>query len=70
MLFHSSFEQTVMRVLLQDYSMPPLEELIDINEPPKCTYQVRGPNKETLNNVRVGDEIRHEWSCTSKYQRK
>uniref|UniRef100_A0A0M3IUA7 ZP domain-containing protein n=1 Tax=Ascaris lumbricoides TaxID=6252 RepID=A0A0M3IUA7_ASCLU len=47
-----------------DVSMPQSTELTGTIDSPKCEYRIKGQSGEPVKNVRVGDIIEHEWSCS------
>ncbi|GMR36651.1 hypothetical protein PMAYCL1PPCAC_06846, partial [Pristionchus mayeri] len=50
-----------------DVKMPQSENITRTVLPTSCEYKIRDSNGREGTNVRVGEEITHEWSCTSPY---
>lgn len=48
-----------------DVGMPAASELNGTAAPPVCGYRISGPDGQPIQNVRVGDPVIHEWSCST-----
>lgn len=61
-LYEESNRQVTTKI---DVSMPPIVELNSEMQTPKCEYRIKAQNGADLKNVRVGEEVIHEWNCRS-----
>lgn len=60
-LYEESNRQVTTKM---DVSMPQTVELSSEMQSPRCEYRIKAKNGVDLKNVRVGDEVLHEWRCT------
>ncbi|KHJ81155.1 hypothetical protein OESDEN_19159, partial [Oesophagostomum dentatum] len=48
-----------------DVGMTAPTDLNSTATPPVCAYQISSVDGKPIQNVRVGDRVKHEWSCTT-----